>query len=376
MRFRFFVIRLFALAQKELLHILRDRQVIYLALGMPLMMVLLFGYAVTFDVDHVKIAVLDHDRSPASRFLIEKLRASNAFVIYTVIERAAEAETLFRRDEVKGALIIPPDFARRLAGNKNADFQLLLDGSDGTSTRIALGYANEISQRQTIALFQQASFHVSQLLQPRLRTWYNTNMLSALFVVPGLVAVVVGILAILLSSLTIAREWERGTMEQLFTTPVARLPVVLGKLFPYVALGILQLLLVLVAGAWLFQVPLRGSFLLLFSASFLFLVCVLGQGLLISMIARNQQVATQVAAVSGMLPALLLSGFLFPLENMPKILQLISYLVPARYMIPCLRGILLQGWGATQLWPQFLGMAILATSIITGATLRFRRRLD
>ena len=165
-------------------------------------------------------------------------------------------------------------------------------------------------------------------------------------------------------------------MEQLFATPVARLPVVLGKVLPYVGLGVVQFLLVLVAGAWLFDVPMRGSFLLLSGAAVLFLVCVLGQGLVISMITRNQLVATQAGAISAMLPGLLLSGFLFPIENMPTVLQLISHLVPARYLIACLRGILLQGYGLAQLWPQLVGLGALAVLVVTVSTLKFRRRLD
>jgi ABC-2 type transport system permease protein len=375
---RAFLIRTAALAQKELLHVLRDRQVIYLALGMPLVMVLLFGYAVTFDVDHLPIAVVDQSRSPASRRLVAALRATDAFLIRddAALERPEEAEVLFRRGRVKGVIVVPQDFARRLARDSTAAFQLLMDGSDGTSTRIALGYASEISQRETVSLLRRAGLGGPLPLEPRAHPWYNPDLRSALFVVPGLAAIVVGILAVLLSALAVAREWERGSMEQLFATPVGRLSVVLGKLFPYVVLGVIQLLLVLVAGAWLFDVPFRGSFWLLAVASLLFLICVLGQGLLISMVTRNQQVATQAGAVSALLPALLLSGFLFPVENMPRVLQLISYVVPARYMIPCLRGILVQGFGPAQLWPHLLGLGVVALGVVTLSTVKFRRRLD
>jgi ABC-2 type transport system permease protein len=372
---RALVIRILALSHKEILHVLRDAQVIYLALGLPVVLVLLFGYAVSFDVDHVEIAVVDQDRTPASRRLVEAIAASDAFSITAHLERPEEAEVLFRRGRVKGAVVIPPDFARKLARSEPAPFQLLLDGSDGTSTKISLGYASGISQAQTIGLLRRAGLPRALPIEPRVRTWYNPDMRSALFVVPGLVAVIVGILAVLLSALTVSREWERGSMEQLFSTPVDRLSVVLGKLIPYVGLCSLQLLLVLVAGAWLFDMPLRGSLLLLAAASVLFLICVLGQGLLISMVAKNQQVATQAGAITAMLPALLLSGFIFPIENMPRVLQLVSYLVPARYMIASLRGILLQGFGLAQLWPQLLGMAILGFVVVGATTLKFQRRL-
>jgi ABC-2 type transport system permease protein len=371
-----FLERLLFLAQKEMLHILRDRQVIYLALGMPVIMVLLFGYAITFDVDQVRVAVVDHDRSPRSRSLLEAMRASNAFRVVRHLERADDAETLFRRGEVKGVFVIPADYSQRLKRDGAATVQLLMDGSDGTSTQMALGHASNIAQAQTILLLRRVGVAARLPVEPRVRAWYNPDMRSALFVVPGLVAIVVGILGVLLSALSVAREWERGSMEQLFTTPVGRLSVVLGKLFPYIALGVLQLLLVLVAGAWLFDVPLRGSFALLAIAALLFLVCVMGQGLLISMLTRNQQVATQVGALTALLPGLLLSGFLFPIDNMPWPLRALSVAVPARHMITCMRGILLQGYSTMQLWPSLLSMAVLGLLLVAASTLRFRRRLD
>jgi ABC-2 type transport system permease protein len=370
------VVRIAALAHKEILHMLRDRQVIYLALGLPLVMVLLFGYAVTFDVDGVSIAFLDQDRSSASRKLVEAFRASNAFSVEGELRDIEEVEPLFRRGRIKGALIISADFSRQLLRGQEATVQLLLDGTNGTSTQIAIGYADGIGQRQLLAELRQAGLLGSMPLEVRVRPWYNPGMRSAIFVVPGLVAIVVGILAVLLSALTISREWERGSMEQLFTTPVGRLTVVLGKLLPYVLLGVMQLLLVLTIGAWLFDIPLKGSFFILFFFSIPFLICVLGHGLLISTIAKNQQVATQAGAVSALLPAILLSGFLFPIENMPLLLRLISYAVPARYMIASLRGILLQGFGLAQLWPNLLGLCLLAFFLITASTLKFRRRLD
>jgi len=373
---RAFAERVVFLAHKEVLHILRDRQVIYLALGMPVIMVLLFGFAITFDVDLVRVGVVDHDRSPASRALLEALRASKAFELAAYPERVEDADRLFRRGEVKGVVVIPRGFARDLARNRGAAFQLLMDGSDGTSTQIALGYASGIAQAQTLAQLRRAGIGAALPIAARARPWFNPDMRSALFVVPGLAALIVGILGVMLSALSVAREWERGSMEQLFATPVGRLAVVLGKLLPYVGLGVLQLLLVLVAGAWLFDVPLRGSFALLGLASLLFLVCVMGQGLLISMVTRNQQVATQVAAITALVPALLLSGFLFPIDNMPWLLQAISHIVPARYMIVCMRGILLKGLTLVQLWPQLVGMALLGLALIAATTARFRRRLD
>ena len=371
-----FFIRLWALAHKELLHVVRDPQVIYLALGMPLVMLFIFGYAVTFDLDEVRLGVLDQDRTPASRQFLSAMSASGTFRLDRQLESQQQVEGLFRRGEVKGVVVIPAGFARTLARNQTATVQLLMDGADGTTTRIALGYAMGVGQQQTIQLVRQAGGAAQLPVDPRVRTWFNPRMRSAIFVVPGLVAVILTMLSVLLSALSVAREWERGSMEQLFTTPVGRLSVVLGKLLPYLGLGVLQFLLVITMGAWLFDVPLRGSLLLLAAVIVLFLICVLGQGLFISTVTRNQQVATQIGAVSAMLPSVLLSGFMFPVENMPWFLQLISHVVPARYMITCLRGILLQGWGVSQLWPSLLGLALLATAVIAATTIKFRRRLD
>lgn len=373
---RAFVIRTAALAHKELLHFLRDYQALYLALGMPLVLVVLFGYAVSFDLERVPIAVVDEDHSPDSRRLVAALAASEAFVVHAQLPRAAEVEALFRRNAAKGALIVPRGFARDLARGRAARFQFLIDGADGTVARLTLGYAAGLSQRQAIALLRRAGLGGALPLAVRLRTWFNPEMRSARYIVPGLVAFVLAIMCVLITALSVAREWERGSMEQLFSTPVGRLPVVLGKLLPYVALGYLQMLLVVSAGAWLFDVPLAGSFALLLLATTLFLVCVLSQGLLISVVTRNQQLAAQIGAVSGMLPSLLLSGFLFPIENMAWPLQLISRIVPARYMVESLRGILLKGFGLAQLWPQLLALALLGALLVAATAARFRRRLD
>jgi ABC-2 type transport system permease protein len=370
------ITRTAAMAHKELLHFLRDYQAIYLALGMPLVLVILFGYAVTFDLEQVPLAVADLDHTPASRRLVQAVNASEAFEIKLHTPDPSRAEALFRGDRVKGVVVIRRGFARDLARDRTARFQLLLDGADGTVARTTVSYAAGISQTQTLSLLAAAGLQAELPLSVRVRTWFNPDMRSAVFIVPGLVAMILATISVLLTALSVAREWERGSMEQLFSTPVGRLSVVLGKLAPYLVIGFTQVLLVLTVGAWLFDVPLRGSFALLSLATLLFLLCVLGQGLLISVVTRNQQVATQVGAVSSMLPSFLLSGMIFPIENMAWPLQKLTYVVPARYMVTCLRGILLQGRGVAELWPDLLGMAVLALIIVTACTARFRRRLD
>jgi ABC-2 type transport system permease protein len=371
-----FLRRVRALAQKEILHIVRDVRVIYLALGLPVVLLALFGYAVSFDLDRLPVAIIDQDRTPASRRLVQAMTASDAFQVVAELAEPEQVEAHFRRGDFKAALVIPKDFNRSLARGEPTEAQLLLDGSDGVTTGIAMGYAAGVSQAETRRLLEKTGLVPKPALDSRVRFRFNPGVRSAQFIVPGLIAMILAIMAVLLTALTVAREWERGSMEQLFATPVRRLEVIVGKLLPYVAIGMVQVLLVLSVGAWLFDVPIVGSLWLLFGAAFLFLVGMLGQGLLISVVTRNQQVATQVGMLSSMLPTLLLSGFLFPVENMPKLLQLVSLAIPGRYFIVVLRGVLLKGNGISVLWAELLALLVFATAMILISTARFRRRID
>jgi ABC-2 type transport system permease protein len=367
--------RLWALSGKEILHMVRDVRVIYLALGMPVVMLFLFGYAVTFDLDLLPVGLIDQDRSPASRRLIEAFQASGSFAFTDALADGEAVQAGFRRGDFKAALLIPPGFDRRLRRGEPSEAQWLLDGTDGVTTGIVLGYAAGIAQAENLRRLGGAGLFTVPV-DGRVRLRFNPEMKSALFIVPGLIAMILAILAVLLTALTVAREWERGSMEQLFTTPVGRLEVVIGKLLPYLVLGMIQVLLVVTLGAVLFEVPVRGSLLLLFGVALLFLAAMLGQGLLISVLTRNQQVSTQIAMLSSMLPTLLLSGFVFPIENMPWLLQALSSIVPARYFILALRGILLKGVGIDVLWPQILALAAFSLILVLISTGRFRRRLD
>jgi ABC-2 type transport system permease protein len=364
------------MSRKEVIHIARDVRVIYMALGMPVVLLLLFGYAVSFDLDRLAVGVVDQDRTAASRGLVEALVATGSFEVTHSLQRAEDIEPLFRKGELKLALVIPPDYGRKLARGEVTESQIVLDGSDGTTTSIALGYAMGISQAQNRKALEASGLTAALPLQDRVRLRFNPGMKSAHFIVPGLIALILSIMAVMLTALTVAREWERGSMEQLFATPVGRLEVILGKLLPYVVLGMVQVLLVVTLGTVLFDVPVRGSLWLVFGAALLFLIGMLGQGLLVSVITRNQQVATQIGVVTSMLPTMLLSGFLFPVDNMPAPLQLLSAVIPARYFIVVLRGVLLKGNGADVLWPNLVAMAGFALLMIALSSARFKRRLD
>jgi ABC-2 type transport system permease protein len=373
---RGFLIRVVALARKEIIHILRDARVIYMALGLPVVMLFLFGFAISFDLDRLPVAVVDQDRSPASRRLIAALTSSDSFAVAARLDDPREVEPYFRRFELKVALVIPKDYGRKLARGEVAEAQLLLDGADGATTSIALGYAAGVSQAETRRLLERTGLVGDLGLRDRVRLRFNPGMKSARFIVPGLIAAITAIMAVLLTALTVAREWERGNMEQLFATPVRRIEVVVGKLLPYVVIGMVQVLLVVTMGAVVFDVAVVGSYATLFGAALLFLLGMLGQGLFISVITRNQQVATQVGLLSSLLPVLLLSGFLTPVENMPWFLRAISAVMPARYFIEILRGVMLKGNGVAELWPQLLAMLAFATAMVALSTARFKRRLD
>ncbi|HEY3355134.1 MAG TPA: ABC transporter permease [Polyangia bacterium] len=368
--------RTLALARKEVIHILRDVRVIYMALGLPVVLLVLFGYAVSFDLDRLPLAVVDQDRSPASRRLVDALTASASFRVGARLDDPGQVEPRLRRGDFKAALVVPRDFGRTLARGQVAEAQLLLDGTDGTTTSIVLGYAAAISQAETQRLLAAQGLVPRAAIDGRVRLRFNPEMRSARFIVPGLIALILSIMAVLLTALTVAREWERGSMEQLFATPVRRVEVIVGKLLPYLGIGMVQVLLVVTLGTWLFAVPVVGSLWLLFGAALLFLAGMLGQGLLISVITKNQQVATQIGVLTSMLPTILLSGFLFPVANMPFALQMIAVAIPSRYFIVVLRGVLLKGNGLAVLWPQLLALAAFAFVMLAASTARFRRRLD
>jgi ABC-2 type transport system permease protein len=357
---------------KEALHVRRDPRTLYMALVMPVVMLLLFGYGVSFDVDHLPLAVADGDRSESSRALVRAFTASGEFDRVAEVD-PARADDLFRRSRAAAVLVIPWGHARRLAAGRPAAVELLVDGSDGTTANQVLAKADAIVRAEGRRLGPAPAS--APPLEVQVLTRYNPAGRSAVYLVPGLAAYLLAIAAVLLTALTVAGEWERGSMEQLFASPVGRLEIILGKLLPYLAIGLVQLLLVLAVGAAVFEVPIAGSLWLVFALGLLFLVGMLGQGLFISVVTRNQLVATQAGALSSLLPSMLLSGMLFPIENMPAPLQALSRVIPARYLVHGLRGAMLKGNGLAVLWPDLASLALFAVVIVALATARFRRRL-
>jgi ABC-2 type transport system permease protein len=367
-----FLRRTWAMAHKEILHMSRDVRVVFLAIGMPVLLLVLFGYGVSTDVDRVPLAVIDQDGTKASRRLIEGMVAGGAFVRAVDLQNPEDAAPLFRRGVIKAALVLPKGYQRDLARGGRTGAQMLVDGTDAGSAPIALGDALGVAQSIQPA---GASAKATLAEGPRVRVRYNPAMRSAYNIVPGIIAMVMAMVAALLAALTVAREWERGNMEQLFATPVGRTEIILGKLVPYTALGMLQTLLVVTVGSWLFDVPLRGSLGLLFGASLLFLLGMLGIGIWVSVRTKAQLLAVQFALMASYLPAMMLSGFMFPIANMPWPLRMLSTVVPARFYINLLRGTMLKGNTADVFTSAILALCVFAAAMITLTVRSFQRRL-
>jgi ABC-2 type transport system permease protein len=364
--------RVAALATKELAHIRRDPQTLAMALGMPVALLLLFGYGVTFDLDHLPVVAVDQDRTHESRALVEAIAVSGDLIVGRNATEVAQGEAEMRAGHAVATIVVPDGFGRSVVRGEPADVQLVVDGADAATATQVINKAD--------AIVGAALGSLSARRPPPLvvDTWtlYNPAGRSALMLVPGLMAFILAMVCVLLTALTVAREWERGSMEQLFTTPVRRGEIIVGKLLPYVALGVLAVLLVLAVGAWVFSVPMRGSLAALAVASLLFLMGMLAQGLFVSVVTKNQMVATQAATLSSMLPTLLLSGFVFPIANMPWALKAVAYVLPATHYVAALRAILLRGNGFSEV-AVHLGALAAFTSVMVGvSTARFRRRLD
>lgn len=360
--------RLFAIARKEALQLKRDSRSLILAFILPLFMVLFFGYAISWDVKDIRLGVWDQDGTRASRELAEVFEASGYFSIREHPTSYEEVEEGLSMSRLRAVLIIPPGYARDLGAGRRVPVQLLLDGSDANTATIAQNYAGAIVARHSTRVLLNGR-PMPEVAGAETRIWYNETLESRNMIVPGLVAVIMSIIAAMLSSLTIAREWERGTMEQLASTPVTRTEIILGKLLPYLLIGLVDVVVVVVAGIVVFDVPFNGNPLVLGALSILFLVGALGVGIFISSVADSQVFAMQAAMVATYLPAILLSGFLFDIAGMPVILQGITFLIPARYFVVVTRGVLLKGVGVGALWPQAVAMLIFA---VVGLTLAIR----
>ena len=373
--------RVWAVARKEFLHILRDPRSLGMAIVLPMLLLIIYGYALTMDLDEVPLVVWDQSETPASREFLSGFLGSRYFSLRGYVRNYRELERAIDSRQAMAALVIPTDFARRIDAGRRAAVQMILDGSDSNTATIALGYADAVTRAysQDIALRQVLRIRGRPLDPPlefRPRVWYNADLESRNYIVPGLIAVMLMMIAAMLTSLTVAREWERGTMEQLISTPVQGRELILGKLLPYLAIGMLDTLLAVLMGWLVFHVPLRGSVALLFAMAAVVLTGGLSLGMLVSIITRNQLLASQLASFLTLLPSVLLSGFVFEISAMPRPIQLFTYLVPARYFLVLLRGIYLKGIGLEILAAEALLLAFFGAAMVILATRQFRKKLE
>jgi ABC-2 type transport system permease protein len=373
--------RILAVARKEFLHVGRDRRSLMLALAMPMILVLLFGYALTLDVNNVPLAVWDQSNSPPSRELRARFKSSRYFALALQATNYREIERAIDRRDAMMALVIPADFADLVESGRPARVQVIVDGSDSNTATIASGYADAVVRGYSQDLLidnlrRQGSPELKPPVDFRPRVWFNADLQSRNFIVPGLTAIIMMVIAALLTSLTVAREWETGTMEQLISTPIRGPELILGKLLPYFCIGFFDVVVAVIMGEVLFHVPLRGSLVLLFGVSAFFLAGALSLGMLVSITTKSQMIANELAMLLSFLPAFLLSGFIFPIANMPKVIQLVTWIVPARYFIALLRGIYLKGIGLEILGVEALLLVLFGVAVVAIASSRFRKKLD
>lgn len=364
--------RALAISRKEVFHILRDPYTLIAALVLPVFMVVIFGTAIEFNVKNIELAVSDSDMSQSSRRLVETFGSSRYFLLHRV-GSPGKAVIDVTSERARAGLIIPPYFEKDLFAGRTAFAQLLVDGSDNSTVGPILGYVGSI---QTIASRRIADFDPPPPYELRTRFLFNPELNSRWFVIPGLTVVVMSILSILLTALTVAREWENGSMELLLSTPVRPIEIIFGKLAPYGVLGTLGVTFVYLIARMAFGVPFVGNHLIFALGGVLFLVTYLAQGLLISVVTRSQTVAMQFAMLSGMLPSNLLSGFIFPIESMPKFFHFFTMIFPARWFMRIARDSFLKGSTFIELSGAFLALSIICFLMIVLATRRFKRDLE
>lgn len=368
--------RLFFLVWKELLELRQDRRMLPLVFIAPVLQLLVLGYAATTDVTHVPMVVVDEDRTEASRALIDRFNASPYFAVSTVLTSAKPVTRYLETGEAWLALSIPVGYGEKVGSGSPASVQVIGDGTDANSTNVALGYVTNLVSSYALELSGSRGgpdVTAPAGLSADVRVWFNPQLESRFFMIPGVLAILLIVMTVVLASMGIVREKELGTLEQLHVTPLRRWQLIVGKLLPYGLIGVIDIFLVVAMAVGWFHVPLLGSFWLLFAMSCVFLLTTLGLGLFVSTISDNQQQAMMTAVFFFVTPMIYLSGFVFPIENMPRAIQPLTYLIPLRYYLVIVRGIFLKGVGLETLWPQALALLAWGVTILTMATLRSQK---
>jgi ABC-2 type transport system permease protein len=382
--------RIREIIRKEFLQALREPRMRALLIAPPLLQLLIFGYAVNLDVENSRIAWMDLDHTPASRDLLAAFQGSRYFKVVATPERESEIRDWLDHGKVHAVVRVLPGFGRDIERGPVTSIQILVEGSNSNTASIVSSYATKIvsayagqvlseQQKKRLAGLSAANVGSASMSLPALmvrsRVWFNSNLQSRNYFVPGVVVNIIALVTIMLTAMSIVREKEIGTMEQLMVTPIRPIELMLGKMLPFALLGLLEVILVTVAALLVFQIPFRGSALLLLGCASLFLLTTLGSGLFISTISQTQQQAMMVTFLFFM-PAFMLSGFAFPIHNMPVLVQYLTFLNPLRYFMQIVRGIFLKGTGVAILWPQMLALLAIGVAVLSLSSLRFRKRLD
>ena len=371
--------RVQAIARKEFIQIIRDYRSLALAIVVPILLLILFGFALSLDVNNVPLVIWDQDKSQTSLDFLLNFKNSRYFKIVGYFDDYTHLQNYILRSKALMAMVIPKDFSANLHAGEAASVQLLVDGSDSNTATLAIGYVTSVISSYNVKLlkkfFSGRAAGVFSPIELRPRVWFNADLKSKNYIIPGLIAVIMMIIVAQLASITVAREWERGTMEQLISTPVKKGELLLGKFMPYFVVGFIDLLIAVGMTRFVFFVPLRGNLILLFIFSSIFLAGALAQGLYFSVFAKNQRLAMQLAILTTFLPTFLLSGFVYPIYNMPRIIQIITYALPARYFIVIIKGLYLKGEGLRTLWPQVLFLILFAVVMNIFTYRKFEKKI-
>ncbi|HET9216364.1 MAG TPA: ABC transporter permease [Terriglobia bacterium] len=371
-----------AIARKEFIQIRRDKATIYMVAIFPVMMLVLYGFGIRYDVTSVPMTVLDQDRSPQARQYIDRFVHSPYFVVRRYVDNYRDLQLDIDRGESRIGLVVSADFGRRLSSRREAVVQVIVDGADNNTATIAMNYVAQITQayssfvmmQQMEAVLRQANLAVPAI-EAEPRVWFNPNLESVQFVVPGIIAIIMMMVGTVLTAVTIVKEKEQGTIEQIVSSPIGRYELMIGKVLPYAVLAYVDFLLIVGASYFLFGIQIKGSLLLLLITAFIYLIGVLGLGVLVSTSTQTQMAAMLTAILASMLPSILLSGFIFPIRQMPQFLQALTVVVPARYFIEILRDIYLKGLGLEYFWKETLYILLFGIVTLVLAAWRFQKRL-
>ena len=369
--------RVIHLMRKEILELKRDPRLFSVVIMAPIIQLTVLGYAATTDVHDIPIVIVDADRSTASRDLVHRFETSANFKIVAMLGSTNEIDPYLDGGLAWMAISIPPDYARKLAASRQTSLQIVADGTDSNSTGVAMGYAQLLiaGYVQDLVAAAAPGAPAGGLVRPEVRVWFNPRLESREFMIPGIVALLLLVITTNLSAMAIVREKEIGTLEQLNVTPLARWELITGKMIPYVCIGLIDVVLVLIVAVFWFEVPMRGSVALLFGMCLIYLLTTLGLGLFVSTISSTQQQAMMTTIFFFLLPMIYLSGFIFPIENMPRWIQLLTYLLPLRYFLEIVRGIFVKGVGLEILWPQAVSLFTWGAAMLALATVRSSKRL-